>query len=1037
MIRTVVATLLMIGAIVGPLHAQTAPVVGLRENTPAVHAFVNARIVVAPGKTIAKGTLVVRSGVIEAVGENVVPPADARVWNMEGLTLYPGFIELSSDLGMPKPQQVAQGGASGATMAQQRQQEAPKGAAHWNSRVQPNVDASLEFKADSRAAEKLRSQGFALALATPQLGIFRGSSALVSLGDGSGSELVVKRHATQTIALEQMQGFGGGYPSSLMGVIALVRQTWYDADWYRKAHESYARKPQGQKRPETNAALEALQPAIQQKQPVVIEVGDDLTFLRAAKIGREFSLNAWIRGSGQEYRRLDAVKAAKLPVIVPVNFPEPPAVDVPEEALNATLEELRHWDTAPENASRLARAGVAIALTTAELRDPATFLASVRKAVERGLSSDAALAALTTNPAHWLGVESRFGTLEKGKVANIMVADGNAFDEKTNIREVWIDGRQYEVKIPPSVDARGTWNVQIRARWSAEKPVSSEEGELIVRGEMEKPSGTLKLKGKDLRLAAVTYANQKLAFMVAGDSINVKGNLRLSATVGKNELTGVGELPDGRSVSWTGARKEPARVEPDTSKPREIKMASFGDLFPAGEFGRAKPPQQPEIMLVKNAAVWTQGPQGKIENADLLVTKGKITAVGKNLTPPKGATVIDATGKHVTPGLIDCHSHTATASVNEGGQTISAETRIEDVLDSDDIWIYRQLAGGTTAANVLHGSANPIGGQNAVVKWRWGALPDEMLIAGAPPGIKFALGENVKQSNFSPGGQQSTRYPQTRMGVEQIIRDRFQAALDYERAWKEWEKDKTLIPPPRDLELDAVLEAVKGKRLVHAHSYRQDEILMLLRVAEEFGFRIATLQHVLEGYKVAEAIKKHGAGASSFSDWWAYKIEAWDAIPGSGSLMHAQGVNVSYNSDNSQLATRMNWEASKALKFGVPEQEALNFVTLNSAIQLGVQDRIGSLEVGKDADFVIWSGDPLSVYSVCEQTWVDGRKYFDLQEDRKMREQIQNERSTLIQKIIASKQTEGAAPGAGPRMMMRRPNEEQLQSCMEGVDHEY
>lgn len=1040
MIRQIGSALLLTLLLAVLLYAQITPVTGLRENTPSVHAFTNARIVVAPGKVIPKGTLIIREGVIEAVGENIIPSADARIWNLEGLSLYAGLIELSSDLGMPKPQQAgaqAGGMATPFTAVQQRPPEAPKGAAHWNNRVQPNFDASLEFKADAKAAEKLRSQGFTLALSTPQIGIFRGSSALVSLGDGSGSDLIVKRNIAQTVALEQVQGFGGGYPNSLMGVIALIRQTWYDADWYRKAHDSYARKPLGQKRPETNAALEALVLSAQGKQPVIMEVADDLSFLRAAKIGKEFSLNLWIRGSGQEYRRLDAIKSAKLPVIVTLNFPEPPPVDSPEETYPVTLEELRHWDAAPENPGRLAKAGIPIALTSSDLKDAGTFLSQVRKAVERGLSQDAALAALTVNPAKWLGLDRRYGTIEKGKAANIVITDGNLFDEKTKVREIWIDGKQYEVKLPPAIDSRGVWDVKISGTWmQEEKSASTEEGTLTLRGEIEKPTGSLKLKGKELRLTSVSYANQKLAFAFAADSINIKGIIRLSANLTQNEFFGIGELPDGSLLNWRGSRKEPMEPEPDTLKPKEIKMASFPDLFPPGEYGRAAIPNQPQTILVKNATIWTQGPQGKLEQADMLVTRGKIEKIGKNLPAPKEAVIIDAAGKHVTPGLIDCHSHTATASVNESGQTISAETRIEDVLDSDDIWIYRQLAGGTTAANILHGSANPIGGQNATVKWRWGSLPNELLISGAPPGIKFALGENVKQSNFMPGGQPSTRYPQTRMGVEQIIRDRFKAALDYERSWKEWEKDKTNIPPPRDLELDAILEILKSKRLVHAHSYRQDEILMLIRVAEEFGFRIGTFQHVLEGYKVAKEIAKHGAGASSFSDWWAYKIEAWDAIPGSGPLMHKQGVLVSYNSDNSQLATRMNWEASKALPFGISEEEALKFVTINPAQQLGVADKIGSLETGKDADFVIWSGNPLSVYSKCEQTWVDGRRYFDLIEDQQLREQIQKERATLIQKVLANRREDPSAMPAGSRMMMRRPNEEQLQSCMEGVYHE-
>jgi len=1006
--------------------AQTAPPVALRENTPSIFAFTNAKIVVSPGKVITKGALIVRDGTIEAVGDNVIVPADARVLDMTGYVLYPGLIDLSSDYGVPRPPEQRPGQAG--TSAQQ--QEQPKGAAHWNSKVRADVDIGAEFVADRAAAEKLRSQGFTLVLATPQRGIFRGASALVQLGDSTGANLIVKRNVAQHVALEVRGGFGSGqYPNSLMGVIALIRQTWYDADWYGQAWDSYRRVP-NQPRPETNNALAALQDALRRRQPVIMEVDDELNFLRAAKIGKEFNLNLIIRGSGHEYRRLEAVKGTKLPVIVPLSFPELPVVDTPEDALAVTLEELQHWDAAPENAGRLEKAGASIALTSATLPDVGTFLGQVRKAIERGLSSDGALAALTTTPARLLGIEKSFGSLDVGKVANIVVADGDLFAEKTRIREVWIDGKRFEVKPPPAADSRGMWSVKISL-----KPGQTDT--LTLGGDVDKLTGSLRWQNKKVPLTSATYSAGRLALTVSTDSIGIPGTMRMSGTVTAREMNGIGELPDGTAFTWSAMRVGGMRAEPDTSKPKKPQMASFPDVFPPGEYGRRQQPEQPANVLIKNAVLWTQSRQGKLEGSDMLITRGKIAGLGKNLEAPANALVIDATGKHITPGLIDAHSHTAVSgSVNEGAQVVTAEVRIEDVIDCDNIWIYRQLAGGTTAANILHGSANPIGGQNATVKWRWGALPDELLIAGAPKGIKFALGENVKSSNVNlPAGQQ-VPYPATRMGVEQIIRDRFKAAQDYQRAWKEWQRDRTKIPPRKDLELDALVEILTGERLVHCHSYRQDEILMMLRLAEEFGFRIATFQHVLEGYKVADAMAKHGAGGSTFSDWWAYKIEAWDAIPGNGPLMASQGVVVSYNSDNAQLASRMNWEASKAIKFGLSEEEALNFVTINPAKQLGIADKVGSLEVGKDADFVIWNGNPLSTYTKCLQTWVDGRKYFDVDEDKQLREQIQKERAALIQKVLATKPQTPQPPAGGRPTRSRRPNEERLQSCMEGFDHE-
>ncbi len=414
------------------------------------------------------------------------------------------------------------------------------------------------------------------------------------------------------------------------------------------------------------------------------------------------------------------------------------------------------------------------------------------------------------------------------------------------------------------------------------------------------------------------------------------------------------------------------------------------------EAWRSPWPEDPGTVLVRGATIWTVGPQGVLEDADLLVRDGRIAAVGSGLEAPEGALVIEAAGRHVTPGLIDAHSHTAIAGgVNEGSHISTAEVRVSDVIDPEDPAIYRQLAGGLTAANLLHGSANAIGGQNAVIKMRWGGTAEQLLFDGAAPGIKFALGENPKQSNWDADER---RFPQTRMGVEQIIRERFLAALDYREAWRRHESaGRDTVPPRRDLELAALVEILEGRRDVHSHSYRADEILMLMDVAESFGFRVRCFQHVLEGYKVADEIAAHGATASTFSDWWAYKYEVFDAIPYNGTLMWDRGVVVSFNSDSDELARRMNLEAAKAVRYGgMPEEEALKLVTLNPALQLGVADRVGSLEAGKDADFVLWSGHPLSTYSRAEQTWIDGRRFFDRETDLAAREVVAAERAALL-----------------------------------------
>ena len=450
-------------------------------------------------------------------------------------------------------------------------------------------------------------------------------------------------------------------------------------------------------------------------------------------------------------------------------------------------------------------------------------------------------------------------------------------------------------------------------------------------------------------------------------------------------------------------------LEKEKEKKEAEKRSELSVFYPEGTYGLENPHLESQTVLIQNTTVWTCGNLGKLEGVDILFKDGKVKEIGKDLNTPKGVLKIDGSGKHITPGLIDCHSHSAAFSINEGTQSITAEVRIQDVLNSDDITIYRQLAGGLTMANILHGSANTIGGQNAVIKLRWGTTPENLLYKNAIPGIKFALGENVKQSNW--GDDNTTRYPQTRMGVEQILRDAFTTAVEYRSKWdnyrnnkKKWKKK---VPPRRDLELDALVEILQGERQIHCHSYRQDEILMLTRVAEDFGFTMGTFQHVLEGYKVADRLKEHGAHASTFSDWWAYKYEVIDAIPYNGTLMTNVGITVSFNSDSRELARRMNTEAAKGVKYGgLSEQEALKLVTINPAIQLGINKWVGSLEIGKDADFVIWNDHPLSTSAICEQTWIDGIQYFSRDIDIKLKQRDSELRNQLVRKILSKKSYE-------------------------------
>ena len=460
-------------------------------------------------------------------------------------------------------------------------------------------------------------------------------------------------------------------------------------------------------------------------------------------------------------------------------------------------------------------------------------------------------------------------------------------------------------------------------------------------------------------------------------------------------------------TSWSGAAHAQQRRPSQSQPPRAANV--------------------PRETLIRNATLLTVT-RGTLQNSDLLLRDGKIAAIGQNLKVGAGARVIDAAGKFVMPGIIDAHSHSMSDAVNEGSLAVTSMVRIRDILNPTAINLYRGLAGGTTTLNILHGSANPIGGQNAVVKIKYGRPVEEFIFPGALPGIKFALGENVKRANspnipipipgFSTGQR---RYPATRMGQAEVIRGFFTRARDYKRTWDEHRTavsrgEKNRIPPKRDLQLDPLVEILEGKRLVHAHCYRADEILMLINLADEFGFKIKTLQHVLEGYKVAPEIARHGAGASLFADNWAYKIEAYDAIPYAAAMMTRAGINVSINSDSDERARRLNIDAAKMMKYGdLTEEEALRLITINPAIQLGIQDRVGSLEVGKDADLAIWTGHPFSVYSRVETTFVDGEVFFDRQQDLARREELKRERAELEKAEANRPPAEGAQPPGAPR----------------------
>ncbi|MFO7999376.1 MAG: amidohydrolase family protein, partial [Bacteroidales bacterium] len=810
--RLHISLLILMLVLCGEVTAQTSRLTGLRENTPSVFALTNAEIVTEPGSSLSGATMVVRDGTIEAVGRRISIPSDATVIDMEGKKIYPGFIDLFAQYGLPTPE-----GADNI---------------HWNQQIRAHYSSAEDFTPDEETASVLRGQGFVAVQTLPAHGLFRGYGSITTLGSRDANRELIRADHSQMLSFRRSRELRQSYPTSGMGAISLIRQTLLDAEWYREAHNAY-NVQQGLERPETNRSLEAIDNAIHQEMPFIMEAEDENWVMRSHAMASEFGLNVWIRGSGHEYRALESVSETGRPLILPLNFPDAPNVASPEDARRVSLEALRHWYFAPENPARVAESGIPMALTA--YGSNKNFLDNLKTAVERGLSPENALRALTTTPASMLGIDNRYGSLSAGKAASFIVADKDLFDHNSEILQVWIDGQEYKIK-PDRNEPGGQWLISGREELM--------DAVINIEGRPGQFRGTITMGDQSVRLMRIRIENNRLYTGFPGESLGLGGIIRLSANLGSDELLGAGETSDGEFFTWKASRIEPAGEGRERTRAPFIPL-NLPERYPSVDYGLTAIPEQPDHLLVQNATIWTQGEEGIIENADMLITDGRIAAVGFNIDAPRRATVIDAGGRHVTPGLIDPHIHSSIAGgVNETGDAITSETRIQDVMDANNVWIYRLLAGGTTSAKLFHGSANPIGGQDAAMKMRWGHRPDELLIEDAFPGLKMALGENVKRMG--------SRYPSSRQGTEQIIKDAFQAAVEYGKAWERWENDPTGIPPRRDLQLEPILEVINGERKAHVHAYRQDEMLMMIRVGDEFGFTVGTFEHGLEAYKIAD-----------------------------------------------------------------------------------------------------------------------------------------------------------------------------------------
>nr|WP_319510711.1 amidohydrolase family protein [uncultured Draconibacterium sp.] len=952
-----------------------SPVMGVGDERAEVYAFTHATVVVDYQTTLKDAVLIIQKGKIMDVGKNLNVPEGAVVIDLEGKYIYPSFVDLFTEYGVEKEAQSSSPQMMMSYYLRPRYFDSLNGGPYyWNDAIKPYVSAAESFHVNAKEASDFRNAGFGAVLTQKKDGIMRGTSALVALAEDKETQVVLKGQAASGYSFDKGSSIMT-YPTSLMGSFALIRQTFYDAEWYAANVDKSV----------FDVSLEAVNE--NRSLPSVCQVKDKINLLNVAKLGKEFGIDFCMKGNGDEYQLLNEVASTGAPVIVPLNFPAAPDVADPYKAILVPLKDLKHWELAPYNPGRLAEADVDIAFTTDGLKDKKQFRTNLLKAIECGLSKVDALKALTETPAKMIGCDDMLGSLESGKVANFLITSDEIFSSDCVIYENWVIGEKYEITDSKLPELEGEYTLALS---------NDESYSLIIDGKPSSYSLKVKTDGDKTESGKISVSENLISLSFP------KGEewTRLSGWIEGETLAGTGILPGGKNVTWkmtfakAGEAKKDKKEANELSEPGKV-------IYPFIAYGNEEKPQYKDY-IIKNATVWTMEDDGVLENADVLVKDGKIARVGKDL---KGGNVweIDGTGMHVTPGIIDEHSHMALVEINEGSHAITSEVRMSDVLNPEDLTIYRQLAGGVTASHLLHGSANPIGGQSVLIKLRWGATPDEIVVKNQVGFLKHALGENVKQTKMPTG----TRFPRTRMGVEQSIRDVYIRAKEYQQKWETYnalsDEEKASTPAPRkDLQLDPIVDEFNEKSFMVCHTYVQSETNMIMELAKEFGIKPHTLVHNTEGYKVADEMVEAGAAGSVFSDRWMYKYEVYDAIPYNAAIQHNQGVLVCINSDSNEMGRRLNQEAAKTVKYGgLSEIEAMELVTKNPAKILHLDDRMGTLKPGKDADMVLWTDHPLSMYALPSKTFVDGILYYDREKDKKMYQSIQEERSRIVNKILA------------------------------------
>ncbi len=972
---------------------DNAPVAGVSDKRVDVYGLKNARVVVDYQTTLENTDILISEGRIAAIGTGLTFPKGTIIYDLTGKTVYPGFVDAyAGNYGIKTTTGAADANPFAAMMAPAQAGRTAvattpeaRTADYWNDGINASFDVSTEFIPDTRTAAEYRQAGFGSVVSFKADGIARGTSALVSTGDGKANNVLLRNRTSANYSLARSRS-ADMYPAAQFGIIALLRQVNYDAQWYKQLPAGYFH----------DDGLEAYTKNL--SLPQIFEVANKIEIMRADKIGKEFGINYIIKGGGDEYQALNDIKKAGNKLIIPVSFPEAPDAKDPYDAASIALSTLKHYELAPSNLSRVAGAGITFAITSSDLRARSSFLTNLRKAVKYGLTEADALKALTTTPASLVGASDLVGAVKKNMIANLLVTSGNIFSDDCVLYENWVQGVPYRFIDIRTKDLRGTYALK----------VDTSNLKLSLTGTFDKPTAKLTVDSTEIRGA--TFTQEKDIVTINFERARVR--YRLSGYVNGKDLEGKGQTDSGKWVSWKATFSAAAPVA-EARPRRQTPVPELGKvIYPFVAFGAPELPRQEDV-LFKNATVWTNEKEGKLLNTDVLVQKGKIAKIGKNLSAGEGVRTIDATGMHLTAGIIDEHSHIALSATNEMGQAITSEVRAGDVVDPEDPTMYRQLAGGVTAAHILHGSANPIGGQSVIIKHRWGRSADELKLENQDAFLKHALGENVKRS--------TNRYPNTRMGTEQIIRDAYQRAVDYNTVWKAWNALKPAdrigkVPPRRDLELDAIVDVLEKKSFITCHTYVQSEGTMILNLAKDFGVKVNTLIHFNEGYKIADQIAEHGAAASVFSDWWDYKYEVYDGITYNAALLLSQGVLTCIHSDDAEQGRHLNQEAGKIMKYGgISETEALKLVTLNPAKILHLDDRMGSIKTGKDADLVLWTDYPLSVYAKANKTMVDGTIYYDEATDAKLKEQVDTERNRIIANILRETPAAGSTIPNFPR----------------------